>query len=297
MKYAILDIGSNSIRLCVYKVEQDLGFKVLFTKKVMAGLVNYVKGGLMSERGISRAASVINEFGELAENVDVSDMHIFATASFRNIDNTGHVVDEILKMTGRRVEVLSGYDEAMLGFCGAMECTSLTKGVMLDTGGGSCEIVLFKDRMAGEALSLPIGSLNLYTGFVSDFLPNSREIKNIKKKIDDEFKCVVLERQKAIIGVGGTIKAFLKVVNYYFKLDKANRVINKKQFKEIAEIFESNHRKSREIILKTCPERVHTIIPGMLIFEKVMTITDADEIAVSSYGVREGYLCRNILNR
>ena len=101
MKFAIVDLGSNTIRLSVYNTLPEGGFDLLFSEKEMAGLVSYVHGGVLSPEGIQRACGAIRDFQALLRQFDLDAPHVFATASLRNIRNTEEAVEQI------RVAVLS----------------------------------------------------------------------------------------------------------------------------------------------------------------------------------------------
>src|SRR5699024_6882114 len=118
MKCGIVDLGSNTIRLSIYHWE-GRQFKLLMNKKEMAGLAGYIKDGVLSDRGILVACQVLSGFKALLENFDIRDIHVFATASLRNIVNTEDALDTIRAVTGVTVEVVSGSDEATLSFLGA----------------------------------------------------------------------------------------------------------------------------------------------------------------------------------
>ena len=91
MKCAIVDLGSNTIRLSLYNTLENGGFETLFSKKYMAGLAGYVSHGIMSNDGINQACAVLLDFKILLQQLGVKDMHVFATASLRNIENTEKV--------------------------------------------------------------------------------------------------------------------------------------------------------------------------------------------------------------
>ena len=88
MKFAIVDLGSNTIRLSVYNTLPEGGFDLLFSEKEMAGLVSYVHGGVLSPEGIQRACGAIRDFQALLRQFDLDAPHVFATASLRNIRTT-----------------------------------------------------------------------------------------------------------------------------------------------------------------------------------------------------------------
>ena len=82
MKCAIVDLGSNTIRLSLYNTLENGGFETLFSKKYMAGLAGYVSHGIMSNDGINQACAVLLDFKILLQQLGVKDMHVFATAFF-----------------------------------------------------------------------------------------------------------------------------------------------------------------------------------------------------------------------
>lgn len=93
MKYAITDLGSNTIRLCVFNTLENGNFETLFTKKVMAGLAGYVENGIMTPDGINQACAVLLDFQFLLKQLGIDTMYPFATASLRNIKNTEETIE------------------------------------------------------------------------------------------------------------------------------------------------------------------------------------------------------------
>ena len=114
MKQAIIDIGSNSIRLTLYETEGQ-SFKILFREKIMAGLAGYVEDGKLSAEGIECACAGLLTFRKILQTLQIENVRIFATASLRNISNTARALSVIRAATGYSVEVISGEDEALFG--------------------------------------------------------------------------------------------------------------------------------------------------------------------------------------
>ena len=121
MKQAVIDIGSNSMRLTVYETTETGGFTILFKDKVMAGLAGYVEDGALSLDGIARAVLGLMSFRNTLEALNITQVSVFATASLRNITNTAQAVSTIQRATGFSIEVISGEEEARYGYAGAME--------------------------------------------------------------------------------------------------------------------------------------------------------------------------------
>ena len=161
MKQAVIDIGSNSIRLTLYETE-NRDFKILFREKIMAGLAGYVEDGKLSAEGIECACTGLLTFRGVLQTLDIEHVSVFATASLRNISNTEQALSLIRAATGYSVQVVSGEEEALLGYAGAMRELHLTGGVFLDIGGASTEIVTFDKGEPMSFTSFPVGSLSLY---------------------------------------------------------------------------------------------------------------------------------------
>ena len=161
--YCVIDIGSNTIRLVIFR--QDAGILTpVLSSKTTAGLAGYVdKKNCLSREGIRRLISVLRKYRDVTAMLPDCPLYPFATASLRNIVNTDQVLETVWRETGLGIQVLSGYEEAMLDYRGAIRRASLQSGILADVGGGSTELVVFRDRTVLAAHSLPVGSLNLYS--------------------------------------------------------------------------------------------------------------------------------------
>lgn len=297
MKCAIVDLGSNTIRLSLYNTLEDGSFETLFSKKNMAGLAGYVSHGIMSNDGINQACAVLLDFKVLLQQLGVNEMHVFATASLRNIKNTEKALETIKRRTGLCVDVIAGNEEGILGYYGALYTTDLKNGIMFDIGGGSTEFVRVKNGKVKKSQSISIGSLNLFHNHVSGLWPDKKEQKAIAKRISKRLDAVDFPKKvpEKVCCVGGTCRAILNIVNYHFNKEENNRIITKEEFNKILKILLKRDAASRNYILKLCPDRVHTIIPGMLVVKEIIERLHCEKIWVSRYGVREGYLCKNFL--
>lgn len=117
--YGIIDIGSNTIRPAVYKIENNRP-KPLFSKKFTAGLASYInKNGALSKKGIDKAVSTLKQFTPILENVSLNAVYVFATASLRNIRNSEYALKTISRHSGFDIQLISGETEGILGFSGA----------------------------------------------------------------------------------------------------------------------------------------------------------------------------------
>lgn len=297
MKHAIIDIGSNSIRLTVYEV-MDKDFKILFKEKIMAGLAGYVENNALSDEGIRCACNALIEFRKTLLSLCIENVTVFATASLRNIQNTESVLLEIEMVTGFEVEIISGDEEALLGYYGAMREFDTNEGAFFDVGGASTEVVTFENSEPNSFVSYSIGSLSLYRSCVKKILPGNGSQKRIENEIIKKFEKKnkpIDKKYSVIVGVGGTSRAILKIAKKYFSLPDDCKSVSAKHLDELYNVLIKRDKKAIDLILKLEPDRIHTLVPGLMILRYIFKAFDSKYLLVSKYGVREGYLCKKIL--
>lgn len=296
MKQGVIDIGSNSIRLTVYETH-DHTFRTLFREKIMAGLAGYVDKGALNADGIDRACSALLEFRETLQTLQIENVHVFATASLRNISNTEQALAIIYASTGFEVDVLSGEDEAFFGYAGVMQDLHIESGAFLDVGGASTEVVAFENGSATDLASFPIGSLSLFKRCVKHILPGEGSLQRLHQAINETLDpCEKdVSPRKLVIGVGGTARATLKLAQRHFDLPKDCRSVTANQLDRLCTFLCGGSKSATGLILQYEADRIHTIIPGMLILQHAFHLFKAQQLVVSTYGVREGYLCQKIL--
>lgn len=292
----IVDLGSNTIRLSIYHWEgQD--FRLLLNKKTMAGLTGYVQGGVLSDSGILVACRTLSSYRALLDNFQVSKMHVFATASLRNISNTGEAVETIRDVTGIPVEVLSGDEEAALSFKGAVLPGGVSTGLLADIGGGSFELVSYEDMSITSACSLPVGSLSLYTRFVNGLFPTPEERKAMRAYVEEQLDRARTAgvRRSRLCGVGGTIRALNKLSVDVFHKPPESRSMTAEELRELYKLLKKDGRDTLRQILHAAPDRVHTLVPGLVILNTIIKAYGVEQVTASSSGVREGYLMDRVM--
>lgn len=298
MKHAVIDIGSNSMRLTVYSVEKD-SFTILFKEKIMAGLANYIEHGTLTEEGIQRAGAGLNSFSNTLKHLEIGSVTAFATASLRNVHNTQQATETLSQMVGFPIQVLSGEEEATYGYMGAMQDVSMSSGLFIDIGGASTESVEFENGLPNQAISYPIGSLKLYRDCVKRILPGDGSYARMEKALKRELGNISTPNAPCdkIAAVGGSARAALKLARTVFQLPQSCRSITADQLNEVFSLLRSNQRTATDLILKSAPERLHTLIPGLMILRHIVKTFEANEVIVSRYGVREGYLCQKVQSK
>ena len=305
--YGIVDIGSNTIRLNIYRMNGDTP-EVLMSKKDSTGLASYVRHRRMTEEGIERATAVLSDFQGLLKAFDIEG-HAFATAALRNVDNSEEAVDQISRASGMQIEVIPGEVEAELDFVGATLGMKLSNGLLVDIGGASTELVVYHDQKILKAISMPLGSLSMYDQHVENLLPTKKERQSIEQVVmaaiasDEDFFAGKYKKIDGICGVGGTIRAACKLNNDMFELPPDNHVVNAANVKKILKKLENPEGDEfisigkMDMLLRVVPDRIRTVLPGMIILQAVIKYFKAKMIHVSYMGAREGYLYQRVLGK
>jgi exopolyphosphatase/guanosine-5'-triphosphate,3'-diphosphate pyrophosphatase len=299
--FAVIDIGSNTIRLVLYRII-DGEIRQLLNNKESAGLAGYIDGhNRMTAKGIKKAISVLNEFLKILENIEVEEVFAFATASLRNIGNANDVLAAIKEACGLDVRVLTGDEEAVFDYFGALASISSPDGIMADIGGGSTELVFFSKGEVVATYSLPVGSLNMYTLFVKDIVPTKEEIIKIKEHVAGLLDWVSPPEgycfKAALFGVGGTARASCQLSDELFDERSGYSGYPCKRIKKMLGMVKHDRKRLVSAIIKTSPERLHTLLPGLAILQAVSERYGCGTFSASPYGVREGFMLHMLEER
>ncbi len=297
MLYSVIDIGSNTIRLSIYDWD-GAKLKPLINKKEQAGLVSYIdEDKRLSPEGIKRACKALLSFREILENFGIENVFVFATASLRNIENSAEAVEEIQAVSGFTIDLISGRQEAEADFFGATYSSALTSGLLVDIGGGSTEIVSFENGRIEDTVSFPMGSLNSYNRHVSGLFPTEKEERAIVSEALghlSQIKWLPPHFTADICGVGGSIRGTFKLYNDLFSFKGSSKSITGEELKSLKCVLNADESQRQRFILRTTPDRVHTIIPGMSILSAIVEYCGTRSISLSAYGAREGYLLKKL---
>lgn len=303
MIHGIIDIGSNTIRMAVYRIEYGK-IELLLKKKHAVGLASYVEENRMKQEGIDKACEVLEEFRVFLTTFQIKHVTAFTTAALRNVENSRQAVAEIHARTGIDVQVISGEEEATFDFIGATYSMVNAEGILVDIGGASTEIVHYRERKILHAASLPLGSLAMYAKYVEGLLPSRAEIVDIaaetKRVIEAEASLVGVQYAE-FCGIGGTFKGTKQLNNALFHLPKQNERIALQHVDSMIAQFscEANTVSNDilDVLVNVVPERIKTILPGMVIVREIAVHFGSEAIVYSDSGVREGYLYDKVLPR
>ena len=281
MKYAVIDVGSNSVRLMV---SQDLEriYKKINTTRLGMGLA--LTGRLDNERMIE-TADAIEQYVKEAQAEGCGEIFVFATEAVRSASNRDEFVN-MLALKGIAIDIVSSEDEAKLGFAGAY-----TNGVccVLDIGGGSAELAVGDKSGLSYAKSLPIGLMRIYDRCQED-----------SKAIDDFVASTIREYGQLptfdyLLAIGGTATTFVAIKEKMTTYDPKvvdGYVLTKNDVDEMTARIQAMDMQERIALAVLEPKRATVIERGGRLLAAIMSMLGHDSLVVRESDNQEGYLKR-----
>ena len=289
MKVGIVDIGSNTIRLVVYDVI-DMTYKEILNQRSFAGIIEYVDDDRLSQTGMDKLVKTLSNIKELTYLVRCDKVFYFATASLRGLNNSIDLLTYIKKELDIDIDIITGEEEAYFDYV-SLKNSKITKtGLGIDLGGGSCQVFAFDGDNVEKSNSFRIGSLLLYKTFVSSLFPKEREKKAIKNYVLAELeKSPELKKLgfTDIYAMGGTARAAIK----------NNYALTVEQIDEMMDTIYDMGKDGIKLLCHVIPERVYTIIPGLIAIKAICQYTGAKGIIAIKSSVREGYLTEKVIKK
>jgi len=286
---AVIDIGSNSVRLVVFSGAKRVP-DVVFNEKLMAGLGGAVgETGKMDRSAMNTAISTLKRFKSLCAQMRVSEVQVVATAAVRDAKNGPHFVKRINEECGLNIKVIDGAEEARLAGLGVLSGEPNATGIAGDLGGGSLELARIKDGKVFETISLPIGPLRVMSQF-------GRNRVMIKKFLQDSFESIPwlsdCEGENLYL-VGGAWRNIVKLMmrersnplpilhGYYSSRGEISAYARRLSKLDVADIPFSS----------SLPSRRREVLPtASVILIELLAAMRAKRAVTSSYGLREGLL-------
>ncbi|MBK5252267.1 MAG: Ppx/GppA family phosphatase [Peptostreptococcaceae bacterium] len=298
MKRAVIDIGTNSLRLLVAEMQNG---KIKSGKKHvrMVRLGEMVdRSGVIGEDALGRCMNVLKEFVEMAATEKDIRIKALATSAVRDAKNRKEIVDRIESELPIDVEILSGDEEAEMGYFGVLSSFE-AQGVfmMVDIGGGSTEFALgSRDRIYYKK-SIDMGAVRMTEQFIKsdpvdleDSIDLERHIRNtIKNNLSD----INVFDKGTLIGIGGTITTLGAIKLKMGKYDRGKihlTSISKGEIRGIVGELGRIPLESRKSIIGLDSERADIIYAGSVILQEILNYFGCNDIVISDCDNLEGYL-------
>ncbi|MBM3609286.1 MAG: exopolyphosphatase, partial [Alphaproteobacteria bacterium] len=286
---AVVDIGSNSVRLVAYE-GLTRNPAPIFNDKAMCALGKGVlTTGKLNEEGVSRALDALARFRVLCATMRIKDIHAVATAAARDAKNGPDFLDAARKALGVRIELLAGKRESQLAALGVVSGFYKPDGIAGDMGGGSLELNEVKGLKVGKGVSLRIGGLALAD--ITDGSPK-RAAKIVRDALD-EADWIDEMKGRTFYAIGGTWRALARLHmaqrNYSLNVMHGYRI----PAHEAADFSALVERVSAEALVAietVSPSRRPLLAYGAVVLEEIIRRGKPRDIVISAHGLREGLL-------
>ncbi|MDQ1244899.1 MAG: exopolyphosphatase / guanosine-5-triphosphate,3-diphosphate pyrophosphatase [Campylobacterota bacterium] len=294
-RVAVIDIGSNSVRMVIYEKTSRFAFHILHEAKSRVRISEhaYKNGGNLQPLPMQRAYDALENFLTIISSFKARKTLCVATSALRDAPNKKEFLNSVQISLGLNIKIIDGQREAYLG---AIACANLLpaqeKALSIDIGGGSTEFSIINKKNIDSNVSLNLGTVRLKELFF-----DSNDIDGAKKYIDAELSVLDGIDVSKIIGIGGTFRAISSAI-----LDGSGYPLNKLHAYEpnyddfhslLTKILDSDEDSLKKLGIKN--SRFDVIKPGALILLRVFKKFKIRELVTSGVGVREGTFLADLL--
>jgi exopolyphosphatase / guanosine-5'-triphosphate,3'-diphosphate pyrophosphatase len=285
----IIDIGSNSVRLVVYRGRGRMPL-TLFNEKVMCGLGKGVglKGALEAD-AMAQATRALMRYSALCRDMGVTDVRAVATAAVRDAANGPSFIRDAAARANIKIEMIPGEEEARLSALGVLSGIPDADGIAADLGGGSLELIRIENGQLGARVSLPIGPLNLMAAKET----SAQAQENIIRKALAKVEWLKQAAGKPVYLVGGAWRALAHLHMYLtgFPL----RVIHEyampaDAMDDVLRAIKTLDKKAIKAIPNVTERRLPALPVAGLILKLLAEQAKSSSLVSSAFGLREGIL-------
>lgn len=287
---AVIDIGSNSVRLVVYEA-MARSLVTIFNEKALCGLGREVQStGLLATDAVNKALTALRRFRALCKIQQVGRVYAIATAACRDAKNGPDFIAKAERICGAKIEILTGPREAKLSALGVVSGIHNPNGIVGDLGGGSLELIDVKGNRVRSGVTLPLGSLAL-----QDL--SNKSLKRAERIVKNELLGVAqlkTGRGRTFYAVGGTWRALARIhiiqsgyplkVMHGYSIPAADALDFAQRLRRLAA---TNMLANIESIADA---RRPLLAYAALVLEYIIRVAQPKTIVFSTFGVREGLL-------
>jgi exopolyphosphatase / guanosine-5'-triphosphate,3'-diphosphate pyrophosphatase len=293
-RLAVLDLGSNAVRLILAKVTPGVDFRVLRQERVQTRLAGH-RRGLLPRTGVEQTLRAVSRFLSEVREDDAARVVAVATAAIRDAPNADRLLGALRRDEGVKVKVLSGPEEARLGASAVLWKRPLDRGAIVDLGGGSLQVTRVRAGRIARVASVPLGAVRTTQRFLRHDPPRAREVQALRRETRKRL-LGVLPRARAgdaLIGLGGSLRALGRI--FVRTVDKNGASLHwlELQREEVAELratLEPLSVRQRRRVRGLKAERADVILAGAVVIEELMTLGGYESLTVCDEGVRHGLL-------
>jgi exopolyphosphatase/guanosine-5'-triphosphate,3'-diphosphate pyrophosphatase len=291
---AVIDMGTNSMRMVLYEKTSRFGYYILkeFKSKVRLGEGSFELGGNLTEAAMDRAYSTLEEFVQIAKVYKCTKILTAATSALRDAPNQHLLTTKINNNLNLSIKIIDGKKEAYLGAVAVINLLNITDGVTVDIGGGSCELARIKNGKIEQMISLDLGTIRL-----KETAPLDDDTKQTDLFLHKQFSRLTKDfTSDTVIAIGGSARTLSKYIqkknNYPLKILHGYQYDLASNLAYVDEVSTLTREEKAHFFNA---DRVATIAEGAYIFAALVRHLQAQKVIVSGSGVRDGLYLSDIL--
>jgi exopolyphosphatase/guanosine-5'-triphosphate,3'-diphosphate pyrophosphatase len=257
-------------------------------------------GGLLSPESMSETVRVLRRFHRATQECGTDSVKVVATAALRDARNSRAFVEWVRSTTGWNIEIISGLEEARLIHLGIVSTSRLgaSSVLMVDLGGGSCELTLSRAGKLVHTVSLPLGAVRLTGEFLQHDPPRKSELKRLQgfvareiTRVQDRIKPA---RVGAVIATSGTAAALAGVANHLTRSRRKGvaNYVTREMARRIAKLLSQQTLEQRTKVPGIGPRRAEIICAGAIVYAELLDRFHLAGFRYSPLGLRDGILAQ-----
>jgi exopolyphosphatase/guanosine-5'-triphosphate,3'-diphosphate pyrophosphatase len=297
--FAAVDIGSNSVRLKIARLQAGR-LRPLHEDREVTRLGQGVFGsGFLTPDSIADTVRVLRRFHRATQQIVTDNVRVAATSALRDARNSQAFLEWIRSATGWRVEIISGVEEARLIHLGLISGSRIDSAptLMMDLGGGSCELTVSQGGHIRDAVSLPLGAVRLTNEFLRHDPPRKGELKRLRGFVAREVNRVVdriaSAKLKIVIATSGTAEALAAVAGHMrHGVSRQRNMVSRAEMSRIAKRIARLPVAERRKVEGIGPRRAEIIVAGATVYHELLERLDLKGFRYSPLGLRDGILAQ-----
>ncbi|MBB6443666.1 Ppx/GppA family phosphatase [Bacillus benzoevorans] len=293
-KWAVIDIGSNTIRLVIYEKMNHASLKEAENIKTTARLRHYLTDeGTLNSEGVALLIEILQEFNEIIHFHKVEKIYCVATATIRQSKNQQEIKALVKEKTGLKMKIFSEEEEAFHGFYAVSRSTSIDTGITIDIGGGSTEVTYFENREMKHFYSFPFGVVSLKEQFMNGERITEDEKKQLTAFILQSFHQLPwLENvQVPVIAIGGSARNIAQIDQNLKKYPIAGihqYVMSLIDLEQVQQYLQGQSISQLEKVEGLSRDRADIIVPAVEVFVQLCNFCSSSMFMFSRKGLRDG---------
>jgi len=296
---AAVDIGSNSVRLKISRLDSHHLVEIHEDREVTRLGESVFSSGFLSPEAIALTVKVLRRFHRAVQRAGADTVRVVATSALRDARNSRAFLEWVRSATGWHVEVISGVEEARLIHLGLTSNLRVNSSsvLMIDLGGGSCELTVSNKGHIRETVSLPLGAVRLTNDFLHHDPPRKPELRQLRGLIRREIGRVALRiikaRPRIVIATSGTAEALAIAARslHHIKSQRANAV-SRLQMRRIVKMLPRLSLEQRRKLPGIGVRRAEIIIAGAAVYAELVDRLKLAGFRFSPLGLRDGSLAQ-----